>query len=503
LGLVLDLESFHYPGGGELFGQLRLELGKGQKVALVAGSGSGKSTLVTLMAGLHPQPLGGRPTYRTRTEPSIAREIAYLASDPALFLTGFSLTVLEEVGWSLFNRGWPPDQVEARVREVLAELGLEDLLWRHPQQLSGGEQQMVALASVWAGRPGYLLLDDPASKLDPQARLRLRDALVRLADEGVGILYATSVLDEVTWCDQVWSITAWQPELLEGRTYILPWVQQWMLGWGLAVPPWQAQGLPVKGSPPAPPAPAFTSDWAIAVKDLTYRPPGRQRDLFLDLSWQVRKGECVGLVGPNGAGKTTLARLVRGLLKPSQGSILVDGAPVAGRSVPSLAGAVAYTFQDPAPLFVKTRVDAELLYSGELLGWTQAQAQERADQALAQFGLESFAACHPRELPATASALLGVAISWYSKATVQILDEPLAGLDARGRALLEAVLVSWLEQGITVLLIAHDLDWLVKVCTSFCALQDGQIQAQGSASQLFRSEPVQASIGAPLLFQGD
>jgi energy-coupling factor transport system ATP-binding protein len=509
VGLRLSLRSFAYPGDAELFGPLSLILRPGQAVALVGGSGSGKSSLLTVLAGLHPEPLGGRLDGEVSADEAghPSRLLGYLGSDPEAFLTGFCATVMEEVGWTLLGWGWSPEQVEARVRQTLDQLGLPDLLWRDPRRLSGGQQQMVALAAVWARQPRYLLLDEPASRLDPRARQRLQSTVEKLVKEsGAGLLWSTANLGEVRWCDAVWSLAPGGLEVAcselwdsESSQAVPPWPRQWAALWGGVPPVWTATELQATGPLPLPvPAPAAGKGASVLVQGLCYRPPRAEADLFAGLDWQVGQGECVGLVGVNGAGKTTLARLLRGLLRPRQGSIEVAGRALGKEAVSALAQTVAYTFQEPLNLFLRPRVDSELLYSGQLLGWERARAWRRAEQAMERFGLRDYAGHHPRELPAGIAALLGVALSWYTEAPLQILDEPLARLDRQGRRRLEQTIADWRAEGTTVLLIAHDLDWLATVCTSFAVLEGGSVLAEGPAEQVFARPEVRARLGTPL-----
>lgn len=520
MALALELEAFHYPGEPTLFAPVGLSLAVGESVALVGPSGSGKSSLVTLLAGLHPEPLGGR--LRGRVDYGVASAAGaqsppgYLGSDPEAFLTGFCSTVMEEVGWSLFGEGWSPDQVQERVEQVGEELSLSHLLWRDPRRLSGGQQQLVALAAVWARRPRLLLLDEPVCKLDPLARERLQEAVQRLARAGLaGVLWSTSNLAEVTWCDRVWVLEGpapvrilnhpasdWSP----GPELVPPWPLEWSRRWGIKEIPWTSSALPRDGRPPQgldPAKPSESDVLALQASSLRYRPPGRDSDLFTELNWSVKRGECVGLVGVNGAGKTTLARLIRGLDRPCEGKIVVEGKEV-GKEPPSrLTSVVAYTFQEPGNLFVRSRVDGELRFSGELLGLSQQQAELRSQEALHLFGLNDYAAIHPRELPASAAALLGVALSWYTGARVQILDEPLARLDQPGRLVLEEVIAKWRQAGVTVVVIAHDLDWVCSICSSIAVLGAGGILAQGPPLEIFTRPEVVASLGSPVFLGAD
>lgn len=514
--LRLELENFSYPGQPSLFCSMSLKLEAGKAVGLVGGSGSGKSSLITLLAGLHPDPLGGCFLGRITG----GETMGYLSADPGLFLTGFCRTVMEEVGWSLFGQGQSLTEVVARVELTLRELGLSSLAWKNPHKLSGGQQQQVALASVWARNPRVLLLDEPVSRLDSWAKDHLVQAVRQLCrTQGVAVVWATSKPEEVSWCDECWTIAdhrlehgknaAGAGEGREDGSWIdrtqsaLPRRVQISRG-GFAAPKKVSDGvydeslrLGIKLDPLVDGATAFlssltsgtegvvadsclkrnersgnekSSDAAIEVNGVSYRLPGEEEDFFSELSWRVEPGECVGLVGRNGAGKTTLARMIRGLDEPYSGDIFVWGKKVSRRDVASLTSLVAYTCQDPNHLFLCSRVDEEFLYSGELLGLEQELALKRIDEALALFELKVWADAHPRELPATPQSLLALALSWYTMAEVQILDEPRARLDGRGRRIINSVLADWRRRGTTVVVIDHELSWIQEVCTQTVVL---------------------------------
>lgn len=506
MALKLDLQEFRYPGRPPLFQAVRLELAPGELVGLVGGSGSGKSTLLGLLAGLHPQPLGGNFLGQRSFETNETEiGVGYLASDPTTFLTGFCESVLEEVGWSLFGEGWSPEQVEVRVEETLARFSLQELRDRHPAALSGGQAQMVALAAVWARRPRWLLLDEPASRLDPVATEALREAVVALArEDGVGVVWATADLGQVApFVGTVWSLD--QPPLnsvaagdwtVEGSEAVWPWPLQWAQKEARPLPRWTSAAPPPRPSPfaagevPAKPP-------LVQVSGLCYRPEGGEGALFEGMDWTLDSGQVVGLAGPNGAGKTTLARLLRGLLPADSGRLEIAGREISTDQVAALASTVAYTFQTPSDLFLRWRVDAELAYSAQLLGLPAEQARARVGEALELFGLGEFADWHPRELPASPASLLGVALSWMGPARLQILDEPLARLDRSGRERLDQVLRAWRSRGVAVLVIAHDLDWLCSVCQRVLVLDRGRPVGEGEPLSLFASAPIRSLLGIP------
>ncbi len=488
MGLDLTVESFAYPDGPELFRSLELSLGEGQAVALVGRSGIGKSTLVSLLAGLHPEPLGGiwkgkylldsQEVSRWSPQERVTK-LGYLGPNPKLFLTGFCSTVREEVGWSLFGLGWKIEDIEKRVKVTLQDLGISHLNDSVPGHLSGGQQQLVALATVWARQPNYLLLDNPVSSLDLEARKHLIDQIQKLKNHfGTTVVFATARVEDIAWCETVCHLNP-KPDGPQATLIRLPWAD-WdpsESGCLLDEPETGACGNHEWSSP------AQQTDnpshkevsFAIDIADLCYTPRGHPTPLFDQLCWRVGRGESVALLGANGSGKSTLGRILRGFQRTTSGSVFVSGQAVAALSVPQLTPYVAYTFQEPSNLFLQRTVNDELLYSGQLLGLGLERAQARREEALELFELKGVKGRHPRELSESDGALLGVALAWYTEAEVQILDEPSARLDARGRRILEAVLTDWREKGSTVILIDHDEKWLRRRANSHVVLKNGRL----------------------------
>jgi iron(III) transport system ATP-binding protein len=153
-----------------------LDVTKGEFVCFLGPSGCGKTTLLRAIAGLDPQDegtieMGGRDVSRL---PPAARDFGIVFQSYALFP---NLTVASNIGYGLVNRRRPSSEIKARVKELLALVGLADQETKYPVQLSGGQQQRVALARALATSPGLLLLDEPLSALDARVRLRLRDQI--------------------------------------------------------------------------------------------------------------------------------------------------------------------------------------------------------------------------------------------------------------------------------------------------------------------------------------
>ena len=190
-----------------------LDVGPGRVVAVVGPNESGKSTLCLVAAGLAPAAIGGRLSgsvvldgQETATlEPyEAAQRCGILFQNPATQLSGTSATVWEELAFGPRNLGLSIDEVAERVEGAMATLQIGGLAERDPHRLSGGQAQLVALASVVALRPSMLVLDEPTSQLDPAGTRLVGDALARLAESGTAVLlveHKTGLVERVA--DQV------------------------------------------------------------------------------------------------------------------------------------------------------------------------------------------------------------------------------------------------------------------------------------------------------------
>jgi energy-coupling factor transporter ATP-binding protein EcfA2 len=186
---VIRLEevSYWYPGHAQpAVAGVSLEVGPGEVVGLTGANESGKTTVCLLAAGLAPRVVGGRVEGRI-TLPATA---AMLFDAPAAQLTGLHATVFDEVAFGPCNLGLSAAEVESRTRSALAALGIAGFAGRHPDRLSGGERQLVALAGLLAMRPSHLVLDEPLGRLDEEGSALVGAAIQDLAAAGTALLVA-------------------------------------------------------------------------------------------------------------------------------------------------------------------------------------------------------------------------------------------------------------------------------------------------------------------------
>jgi energy-coupling factor transporter ATP-binding protein EcfA2 len=213
---MLTLENVSYRYAGALRPSLRevtLTLRDGEIVGVVGPSEAGKSTLCLVAAGLAPRTVGGSLAGRTLLDGAesmslamyeMAARIGIGFENPGTQLSGVAVTVYEEVAFGPMNLGLARGEVVARTETALRTLHIEDLSSRDPARLSGGQQQLVAIAGLLAMAPAHLVLDEPTAQLDPAGTQLVSAAITTLARSGRSILIAehkTDLLASV--CDRV------------------------------------------------------------------------------------------------------------------------------------------------------------------------------------------------------------------------------------------------------------------------------------------------------------
>ena len=228
MSLDLQVTSYRYPGFARpVLRDISLTIPDGQTVGLVGANEAGKSTLCLVASGLAPASVGGelKGTLTIDGEPMAGRKTYELAErvvvgfqNPNTQRSGIAATVFEEVALGPMNLGLPLAETIQRTREALALLRLEPIAERNPAQLSGGQAQLVGIASLLAMRPGHVILDEPTAQLDPAGTRLVGEALRQLARTGTSLLIAehkTDLLDGL--CERILVLNDGQV-ILDGPT---------------------------------------------------------------------------------------------------------------------------------------------------------------------------------------------------------------------------------------------------------------------------------------------
>ncbi|MFN8613496.1 MAG: energy-coupling factor transporter ATPase [Vulcanimicrobiota bacterium] len=479
---------------------LDLSLNPGEMVGLVGGNGSGKSTLLRLLAGLaQPQSGGLEIDGVSSSSPDFVahcrRSLGLVFQNPESQLV--ANTVDEEVAFGPGQLGLPQEQLRERVEWALHQVGLWERRHWQSHALSGGQKQRLALAAVLAMRPRYLLLDEPTSMLDPQARRELMKYLHGLRGQ-VAILLVTHRSEELEDCDRVLHLR--EGELADELSAATLWDQPHRFSeLGLAVPtPLQLRECLQQFSPTAPfqVAPVETAENFAVFEDLHYeyaRGTPLRHEALRGIDCQLPSGRCSALVGQTGSGKSTLLQHLNLILRPQKGRFQLLGQWVQAKTkARPIRQQVGILFQQPESQFFQETVWDEVAYGPNNFG---LDAEKNVREALAQVDLpaESFAKRSPFELSGGEQRRLALACALAYRPQALVLDEPTAGLDWRHR-LTVWDLLRQLPGSLTI--ISHDLEEVGELANHLVWLEAGRVRAQGAPEDLF-AELARAGFAIP------
>ena len=459
--------SYRYPGyERRALEGVDLAIGDGEIVGLTGPNGAGKSTLCLVAAGVAPGSiggelagevlLGGRPL-RGRRSYELASSIGLVLSNPDSQRTRIAATVFEEVAFGPMNLGVSVAETVSRVRNALGALGIDHLAERDPGRLSGGETQLVAMASILAMRPRHLVLDEPVAELDPEGRGFVAAALRRLAAGGAGLLVAEHDLDLLS------DLGSRVVNLEKGRIVPTP--------------------RPAASARRAPTTPSAPADTAVVIRcsGLAFDYPGGTRALDgIDLS--IRAGETVAIVGANGSGKTTLVRHWNGLLRPTRGRVDIGGRSTDGRRVAELARSVGVTFQDPNHQLFGHSCRDEVAFGARNVGLGGLELEKAVASALEAVGLSDQAGTNPFDLGPSRRRLLTIASVLAMGTPIVVLDEPTMGLDDDERARVQVIVAALAGEGRTVVAISHDARFVADAFERVIRLDRGRVIEDGPAA---------------------
>lgn len=212
--------------------------------------------------------------------------------------------------------------------------------------------------------------------------------------------------------------------------------------------------------------------------------------ILRDVSFRIPDGDFVAFVGTNGAGKSTTMRLVNGLLKPSSGQVLIDGAPTTQLRTSQLAAKVGFLFQNPDRQICCSTVREELLFGFRAQGRADAEAEAKVDAMIERFGFDGDA--EPFLLNRGTRQLLALASIIVMEPPVVVLDEPTTGLDFRECAKVMDVIADMNARGTTVIMVCHDMEVVADYARRVIAMTAGQVVADGATFDVLRDRDVLA-----------
>jgi energy-coupling factor transporter ATP-binding protein EcfA2 len=500
---------------------ISLEIGEGEFVLVTGPSGGGKSSLCRCLNGLIPHFYGGKihgrvlvdgmDTLKHSTK-ELATKVGFVFQDPENQLV--SLDVEREIAFGLENLAFPRDLIAKRVEESLDALGIAHLRYRQLSELSGGEKQKVAIASVLALHPGILVLDEPTSELDPKGAEEVLSVITRLNDElGLTVILIEHRLDRVLqYADRLLVLS-------EGRVVVDGEVRDVMTNHypelsriGVGVPPVirLIQGLRERGVridrvpltvkegraiireifenlPPVPGTGGGNGQEItrplVEVRRLGYTYPNGLSALR-NINLKVGEAEFITIMGRNASGKTTLAKHFNRLLLPTKGSIRVGGLDTREATVAEMARKVGFVFQNPNDhLFADTVYD-EIAFTLKNLSSSRGEIELGTAEMLKRFELGEYRNQYPRSLSGGEKQRVALASVLVTKPKVLILDEPTRGMDYRLKSELMRFLEEYRAEGNTVILITHDVEIVAEYADRVILLSEGRVIVDGEKHQV-------------------
>ncbi|MBO9599878.1 MAG: ATP-binding cassette domain-containing protein [Cohnella sp.] len=530
--LSLEQLTFAYPdAAGSAISAVTLAVEPGEFVVLCGPSGSGKSTLLRLlkrevspggrMSGAII--LGGVPLQDWPAR-ELAAQVGLVMQHPDNQLVVD--TVEHELAFGMENFGLPRDAMRRRLAEMAGFFGLEPLLGRRTDELSGGQKQLVNLAAAIMLQPRVLLLDEPLAQLDPLAARELLGMIKRLNDEwGITVIMSEHRVDDLlpladrvvrmerggivfngeprafareAWRRQGEHWDAWLPSVTR-------WAQSHDADGSGESPPLTVKearawvGVGQASVPPASAA-AFTrlSDGdngqrlqaaaagtpLLGAEELFFAYDKKSPAVLRGLDWRVERGDWVALFGGNGSGKSTLLQLLAGLRDPLRGSVRLEGAPLARLKPKAKFAAIGYLAQNPLLHYAHETLLADLTMAAVRAGASNPlqSARDMADR----FGISGLLHRHPHDLSGGEQQLGALAMTLLGQPRLLLLDEPTKGLDPYLKATLGAHLADIHRQGTTLLMATHDVEFAAAHANRCALLFHGEIVADGEPEPFFQ-----------------
>ncbi len=510
---VKDL-SFSYPtaGGKECLRNVNLSIQKGEYIVLCGKSGSGKTTLLRQLKSVL-APYGrksgeilfnGIPLEK-HSQLAQAAKIGYVMQNPDDQIV--TDKVWHELAFGLESIGCDQKTMRARVAEMACYFGIQGWFHKDVATLSGGQKQLLNLASIMAMQPEVLILDEPTSQLDPIAASDFLNTVRKINIElGTTVIITEHRLEDIfPYADRAivmdggTVIADDTPRNIGKRLYeerndmfaAMPTpVRVFYGGLGEGDCPltvregrtWLSRTCP---DPKVTTLPTreqnlYAQGPALSLKELWFRYEKDGQDVLRGVTAEVPKGALYAIVGGNGAGKSTALKAVCGICKPYRGKVKVFGKPVDKyKSSELFVNCLAMLPQDPKSLFVKNTVREDLAEMTK----DEAKIAEIAAICEVDHLLDS----HPYDLSGGELQRSALAKVLLTDPKLLLLDEPTKGIDSFFKEKLAAILCRLKEQGITVVMVSHDVEFCAKYADLVSMFFDGQILTTDTPRRFFGS----------------
>jgi energy-coupling factor transporter ATP-binding protein EcfA2 len=507
--------SFTYNGAERpALDRINLLIEDGQFVLITGASGGGKSTLCRCFNGLVPHFYGGRIGGSAevqgmdilKTPPKeLATRVGMVFQDPENQLV--TTDVEREIAFGLENLGYPKNLIARRIEEALDTAGIAHLRFARNNELSGGEKQKVAIASVLALHPEVLVLDEPTSELDPQSAEEVLRLLERLNDElGLTVILIEQRLDRVVHLvDRI--LVMGDGQIIADSTPREVMSSE-IVGLGIGLPPvirlmrkLRGKYLPMNGLPLTVKDARLQLQRVLkSVKTAEFADAGEssktvlnveklwfsygERAVLRNINLDIERGEFIAIMGRNASGKTTLVKQFNGLLKPTRGTVRLGGVDTSKSTAAELSRRVGYVFQNPNDHLFADNVEDEIAFSLRNRGTEEAEIAKAVENMLDEFELTRYRKSYPRSLSGGEKQRVALASVLAGQPEIIVLDEPTRGMDYTLKKKLVSFLDDYRRRGNTVIMVSHDVETIAECAQRVVLLSEGRVVVEGNKREV-------------------
>lgn len=499
---IKDL-TFSYPNKENFALQnVNLSINSGDFVVVCGQSGSGKTTLLRMLKkeiAPHGEKQGavyykGEDVEKLDDKIS-AQKIGFVFQKPDQQIV--TDKVWHELAFGLESLGYDSDYIRLRVGEMANYFGITSLFRKKTTELSGGQKQLMNLASVMAMSPDVIILDEPTSQLDPITANDFITTLKKINDElGLTVIIIEHRLQEVfPIADKVAVMEDGKVICYDTPRNVCEKLSNHPMSQGFpsAVRIWQKSGskgecpltvkegrnfinlnfserkLPLRNTIP-------NTEDIITLKDVFFRYEKGGNDILSGTNLSIKKGEHFCILGGNGSGKTTTLKILAGLLKPYRGKVIIDNNKMTKKTTADFNRlGVAMLPQNPESVFLKSRVIDDYTELCEIKGIEKSDYEDKINSVAEKLGIKDLLENHPYDLSGGEIQKCALGKVLISEPKILLLDEPTKGVDAYSKLSLSKILQEIKSDGVTIITVTHDVEFASIVADRCGLFFDGEV----------------------------
>lgn len=499
------------------------QIQQGEFVVICGESGCGKTTLLRLLKR-ELAPAGektGKIYFHGMEQEGLsdrdaACEIGYVLQNPENQIV--TDKVWHELAFGLENMGVPSQIIRRRVAEMACFFGIDDWFRKKTSDLSGGQKQLLNLASIMAMQPKLLILDEPTSQLDPIAASDFINTLVKInKDLGLTILMTEhrledvfSVADKIAVMDKRKLLIMDEPAEAGRKLKKLDANHKMLLGMPSALRIYHGLDAEDAGCPltvregrrfleenytneitrlerkTESPEKMAERKFAMRMKDICFRYEKDEPDILESVHMSLYEGEIVSLLGGNGAGKTTLLSVLSGTNKPYRGKMEIFGKRIQKYKGKELyVRNLALLPQNPQTVFLKMTVREDYEELRHTMGYTKEEMKEKIDEVAARLQIQHLLDRHPYDLSGGEQQKAAIGKILLLQPRFLLMDEPTKGIDAWSKKQLVILLKELRQSGMTVLMVTHDVEFAAEVSDRCGLFFDHEVTSIDTPEEFF------------------